>query len=358
MISKAFYQNLYDVAEEHELDKSQVFYAFEQGLIAACKKQLGVQTCRVEFKEEKNEILIYGQYFVLPEGELSFDLDKKYTFIKLSDAKELSPKAKPGELLEIKIEPSEFNYNAARDLKNRFNEVLNQVIKERDYQQLKDLQYEMVTARILEVEEDFYRIEITKDVTTRLPRTEALPDEKLYVGDRIRVYITEVEMRKKGIKVFVSRRHNNLVLKLLEEHIPEIKDGTIEILGIARDPGDRSKVGLRSNNPNVDPIGASVGEGGQRIKEISKFIAGEKIDLFRWSENERELIANSLQPSTVIAVTQVDPKKKSAIAIVPDDQLSLAIGKLGQNVKLAVQASGWNIDIKSESIAASEGIIY
>ncbi len=358
MINKAFFQNVEEVAQDNDLTKEQVFHAFEQGLIAACKKQLGVQTCRVEFKEEKNELLIWGQYFVLPEGELSLDLDKKYTFLKLADAKAMNPKAKAGETLEVKIEPGEFNYNASRDLKHRFNEVLNAIKKENIYQGLKKLQFEMVNARVLDVEPEFYRIEINKDVITMLPKKEALPNDKFHVGDRVKVYVTDVEMKTKGPKIYVSRTHVSLVTRLLEEHVPEIKDGTIEVLGIARDPGDRSKVGLRSNNDNVDVIGATVGEGGVRIKEISKYLSGEKIDLFRWSDNEKELIANSLQPAPVIAVTKVNPKEKSALAIVPDQQLSLAIGKLGQNVKLAVQASGWSIDIKSESIAADEGVIY
>lgn len=358
MINKAFFQNINEVAEDNDLSKEQVYYAFEQGLIAACKKQLGVQTCRVEFREEKNELLIFGQYFVLPEGELNLDLDKKYTFIKLADAKEMNSRAKANELLEVKIEPGEFNYNASRDLKHRFNEVLNQIKKENIYQGLKKLQYEMVNARVLDVEQEFYRIEINKDVITMLPKKEALPTDKFHIGDRIKVYVTDVEMKPKGPKIYVSRTHVGLITRLLEEHVPEIKDGTIEVLGIARDAGDRSKVGLRSNNENVDVIGATVGEGGVRIKEISKYLSGEKIDLFRWSDNEKELIANSLQPAPVVAVTKVNPKDKSALAIVPDQQLSLAIGKLGQNVKLAVQASGWSIDIKSESIAAEEGIIY
>ncbi|MFA5560988.1 MAG: transcription termination factor NusA, partial [Acholeplasmataceae bacterium] len=174
----------------------------------------------------------------------------------------------------------------------------------------------------------------------------------------IRVYVTDVEMKTKWPKVFVSRVHSNLILRLLENLIPEIKAGIIEVMGISRDPGDRSKIGVRSNDAKVDPIGACVGEGGSRIREIVKSLSDEKIDLFRWSDNEKELIANALQPSDVVAVTNIHPVEKSALAIVPDNQLSLAIGKLGQNVKLAVQACGWKIDIKSVSMADAEGILY
>lgn len=358
MIRKEFFNEILAVAEDNDLTKEQVLFAMEQGLIAACKKQAGVRTCRVVFNEEKNEILTYAQWYVLPENYLASEINDNYTLLTLADAKEKSAKAKPGEVLEIKIEPSEFNFNASRDLKHRFNEVLNQIKKENIYQNLLKLQYEIVNARVIDVDTDFYRIEINRDVITMLPKKESLPNDKFHIGDRIKVYVTQVEMKSKGPKIYVSRIHNAMVKRLLEEQVPEIKDGTIEVIGIARDPGDRTKIGLKSNNPNVDPIGATVGQNGERIKEITRMLSGEKIDLFRWADNEKDLIANSLQPAPVIDVIKINPKEKSAIAIVPDAQLSLAIGKLGQNVKLAVQASGWSIDIKSESIATDEGLIF
>src|SRR5690554_5996087 len=339
MKSKAFFDNVTAVAEANELKEEQVLYAFEQGLIAACKRQLGVQTCRVEFKKEKNELFVYGQYMVLPKDILNLNADKAYTLIKYEEAIELNPNAKEEEVLEVLIEPEDFSLNASRDLKNRFNEILKEVLKEKNYQDVKDLEHEMINVRVLEVQDDFYRIEVNKDVITLLPKRETLPVDNFHQGDRIKVYVTSVEKHKKGLRVLVSRTNIGLVKRLLEAEVPEIKDGTIEVLGISRDPGDRSKVGLRSHNENVDVIGATVGENGARIKEITKALSGEKIDLFRWSDNEKELIANSLQPSPVTAVVNVDPKEKKANAIVPDDQLSLAIGKGGQNVKLAVQSS-------------------
>ncbi len=358
MKSKQIFENMVQVAEVNDLTVEQVQYAFEQALIAACKRQLGVQSCRVEFKPEKYELLTYGQYMVLPKEIVSFNVDKAYTLIKYEEAIEINPKVKEGELLEVLVEPDDFSLNASRDFKNRFNEVLKEILKEKNYQEIKDLEHEMINVRVLEVQDDFYRIEVNKDVITLLPKRETLPVDNFHQGDRIKVYVTSVEKHKKGLRVLVSRTNIGLVKRLLEAEVPEIKDGTIEVLGISRDPGDRSKVGLRSHNENVDVIGATVGENGARIKESTKALSGEKIDLFRWSDNEKELIANSLQPSPVTAVVNVDPKEKKANAIVPDDQLSLAIGKLGQNVKLAVQASGWNIDIISESEAQKEGIIY
>lgn len=358
MISKEFFNTIQSVAEERDLSVEQVIDAFGVGLIAGCKKAHNVRSCRVEFKEDKNEILLYKQYFVLDEEYLEQDINKDYTLITVEEAKEYKAKPKPGEILEVKVDPKDFNLYAIKDFKSRFNEELTNRQKEMIYEHFKAVQGEMITAKVLDHDERFYRLELEKEMTTLLPKKEALPSDNFHVGERIRVYVTEVQQTTKWPKVFVSRTHKGLVTRLLEELVPEIKEGIIEILGEARDAGDRSKIGVKSNDPKVDPIGACVGEGGSRIREIVKSLSGEKIDLFRWSDNEQELIANALQPAKVIAVVDVHPKEKTALAIVPDDQLSLAIGKLGQNVKLAVQASGWSIDIKSEAQANQEGVIY
>ncbi|MCK9233887.1 MAG: transcription termination factor NusA, partial [Acholeplasmataceae bacterium] len=166
-----------------------------------------------------------------------------------------------------------------------------------------------------------------------------------------------VEMKSKGPKVLVTRLDKSLVTRLFEDYIPEIKEGIVEIMGLARDPGDRTKIGVKSNDPNVDAIGSCVGAGGNRIREIVQALSGEKIDLFLWSDNEKDLIANSLQPAEVVDVIQIDPIYKTALAIVSDDKLSLAIGKEGQNVKLAVQTINWKIDIKSISMAEAENLL-
>lgn len=356
MISKAFFDNIDAVAEEKQLTREQVFEAFTEGLIAGCRRAHDVRSCRVEFREERNEILVYKQYLVVDEPDL--DADKTYSQMELHDAKKINSRIKVGDILEEKIDPKDFSHYAVRDFKSRLNENLVKSQKENLYHHFKALEHEMITARVIDVQDDHYRLDIGRDLTTLLPKKEALPKDVFHTGDHVRVYISDVEMKTKWPKVFVSRSHPSLIIRLMENFIPEIKDGIIEIMGISRDPGDRAKIGVKSNDPKVDPIGASVGEGGSRIKEIVKSLSDEKIDLFRWSDNEKELIANALQPAEVVAVTHVNPKEKSALAIVPDDQLSLAIGKLGQNVKLAVQACGWSIDIKSETMAQGEGILY
>jgi transcription termination/antitermination protein NusA len=356
MISKEFFKNIDAVAEERDLSKDQVVEAFIQGMIAGCKKAHDVRSCRVEIKEDKNEILVYKQHLVV--SEYSMESDKTFTQMLLEDAKKINSRIKVGEVLEEKIDPKDFGLYAVRDFKSRLNETLVTMQKENLYNHFKAFENEMIMARVIDSADDHYRLDIGKDLTTLLPRKECLPKDNFHVGDHIRVYVSSVEMKTKYPKVFVSRIHTSLIIRMLENMIPEIKDGTIEVMGISRDPGDRSKIGVKSNDPKVDPIGACVGEGGSRIREIVRNLSDEKIDLFRWSDNERELIANALQPAEVIAVTRVNPKEKNALAIVPDDQLSLAIGKLGQNVKLAVQACGWSIDIKSVTMANGEGILY
>jgi transcription termination/antitermination protein NusA len=356
MISKEFFKNIDAVAEERDLSRDQVIEAFTQGMIAGCKKAHDVRSCRVTIREDRNEILVYKQQLVVEE--YSMEVDKAHTQILLEDAKKINARIKVGDLLEEKIDPKEFGHFAVRDFKSRLNETLVTMQKENLYNHFKAYENEMLTARVIDVADDHYRLEIGKDLTTLLPKKESLPKDNFHVGDHVRVYVTDVEMKTKWPKVFVSRTHSSLIIRLLENLIPEIKEGIIEVMGISRDPGDRSKIGVKSNDPKVDPIGACVGEGGSRIREIVRTLSDEKIDLFRWSDNERELIANALQPADVVAVTRINPKEKNALAIVPDDQLSLAIGKLGQNVKLAVQACGWSIDIKSETMAQGEGILY
>lgn len=359
MISKDFFKTIDDVAQEKNLSREQILDAFEKGLIAGCKKAHGVKSCRIELKEDKNEILLYKQYYVADDvNNVEMDILKEYTVISVEEAKEIKVRATSNKVLEVKVDPKDFNLIAAKDFKNRFNEEVTNRQKEAIYLYFKDYEHEMINSKVIDIDDRGYRLELDKEVTTLLPFKEALPNDKFVIGDRVKVYVTTVEQTTKWPKIFVSRVNSGLITRLLENLIPEIKEGIIEIMGVSRDAGDRTKIGVKSEDSKVDPIGACVGEGGSRIREIVKALSGEKIDLFRWSDNEQELIANALQPAKVIAVTKVEPKDKTALAIVPDDQLSLAIGKEGQNVKLAVQACGWKIDIKSEAQAANEAIVY
>lgn len=347
--------NIAVVAESTGLTNEQVLDAISQGLIAGCKRTHKVNSCRVEVNEKTNDFDVYKQYLVVEDYDLT--LDKTYTQLLVEDALEKSTNATVGEILEIQINPSDYGHYAIRDMKQKYNDTILNAQKTNLFDFFKDKEDEMLRARVIDESPTTYRLDLGKE-TTLLPKSETLEKDNLHIGDEVFVYVSSVELKPKGPKIYVTRKHKGLVKKLMEQNIPEIADGTVEIVGISREAGDRSKVGIRTNNPQVDPIGACVGEGGSRIRGIVTALSGEKIDLFRWSDNERELIQNALQPADVIAVTKVNPRDKTALAIVPDDQLSLAIGKQGQNVKLAVQASEWSIDIKSESMAASEGILY
>jgi transcription termination/antitermination protein NusA len=344
-----------EVAESMSLSENQVLEALKEGLIAGCKRTHQVNTCRVDFDEVKNKLKVFRQYLVIDEIEIGGE--KTYSVLLLDEALKLSNKAKVGEILEIEVKPEDFSHFGMRDMKQRYKDVLLSHTKSNLYEFFKDKEGQMIKARIIEETPLMYKVDLGKEMTI-LPKTEVLEKDHLHPNAFVYVYVSKVESKSKGPKIFVTRKDKHLVEKLMELFIPEIKDKTVEIVGISRAPGERSKVGVRSNDPSVDPIGSCIGEGGTRIREIVQALSGEKIDLFRWSDNERELIENALQPSDVIAVTKINPKDKTALAIVPNDQLSLAIGKAGQNVKLAVLATGWSIDIKSEAMANEEGILY
>ena len=352
MISKEFFENVELMANERGITVEQALDAVKEGLIKAYRKANGNASARVEFKPEKNEILMYSQRLVVEEIDPTLEIGQ----ITLADAKEISNRYKLGDTVEQKIDPKkEFGRMAVSTGKQTFNQSIRNAEKGNIAEYFKKCEGEMIDATVLRVDEKGATLSLTNNYTTFLPRREILANDNFVNGTRIKVYLVSVEDTPKGPRITVSRSDKNLVIRLMEQFIPEIQDGTIKIMGIARDAGDRSKVSLYSTDPKVDAIGSCVGEKGARINDIVNALNGEKIDLYQYSNTPEELIANSLQPAEVIAVIDVDPKAKTSLAIVPDDQLSLAIGKAGQNVRLAVQSCGWKIDIKSESDAKNEG---
>ena len=354
MISKEFFENVELMANERGITVEQALEAVKEGMIKAYRKATGNTSARVEFKPEKNEIVMYSQMRVV--AEINEDDEDEMTQITLADAKKITSRCKIGDIIEQKIDPKkDFGRQAASVGKQTFNQNVRNSEKENITEYFKKCENEMIDAVVLKRDEKGATLQLANNYTTFLPAREILPNDNLVPGDKIKIYLVSVESDTKGPKITVSRSDKNLVIRLMEQSIPEIQDGTIEIMGIARDAGDRSKVAICSTDPNVDAIGSCVGEKGMRINSIVNALNGEKIDLYKYSSVPEELIANSLQPATVLAVIDVDPKAKTSLAIVPDDQLSLAIGKAGQNVRLAVQSCGWKIDIKSESDAKAEG---
>ena len=318
-----------EISKERGIERDLVKSAFEQALISGCKKEAGVRSCRVDINEEKCTIRIFKQRIVVGDYQISKDLTQqpaqKMTQILLSDAKKIKPRGtKIGDILEEEVDLTEFSHSSARIVKNSFRDNLNKLVKDRLYNYFKEKEGEVIKARIISMENGQCVLDIGNDI---------LPGERLHAGLNIPVIITGVDKEKeKHLNVFVSKIKPELVSAILKENIPEIQEGIVEVKAVARDPGDRSKVGVMSYDPNVDPIGACIGEGKMRINSIQGLLRGEKIDLFKWSDDPASLIRNALQPSDVVKILDINPTEKKALA------------------------TGWKINIKSVQEAKGEGI--
>ena len=222
------------------------------------------------------------------------------------------------------------------------------------YSEFIDREEDIMNGIVQRVDNRYIYVSLGK-IEALLPASEQMPNEQYKPHDRIKVYITKVEKTSKGPQIFVSRTHPGLLKRLFETEVPEIFDGTVEIKSVAREAGDRSKISVSTDVPNVDPVGACVGQKGQRVQVIVNELKGEKIDIVKWSEDPVEFVANALSPSKVLEVI-VNKEEKATTVIVPDYQLSLAIGKRGQNARLAAKLTNWKIDIKSETDAREAGI--
>lgn len=354
MISKEFFKALEQIADERGIEKEKILDIFAKGLLNAYKKDYnGQQNAQVVFNEEKYEIQIIATFLVVetvdPEAE-------KGTQITVEEATAYKKNPKVGDIIEQRITPKDFGRIAASSAKQILTQGLKQLERDRNFEIFTGKTGEMILAEVVSITDEFVTLNLGYDTETSIPVKDLLASD-LVVGSRVRVYITKVEQTTKGPKVYVSRTDRNLVKRLMELAIPELADGTIEIVGLARDPGDRCKVCVSTNNPKVDPVGACLGKNGVRIKEVVNQLNGENIDVYKHSDVPEELIANSISPAKVLKVL-VNVKDHSAVAIVPDGMLSLAIGKKGQNARLAVQSSGWKIDIKSAADATIQGIEY
>jgi len=217
--------------------------------------------------------------------------------------------------------------------------------KERQYEHYSELAGSVTTCEVIRVTADWADIRVGK-IETRLMKRDWIPGETIKPGDLIKVYVVDVLKDRKGPKILVSRSVPEFVIGLFKLEVPEVENGIVQVKAIAREPGVRTKVGVISTNPQVDPVGACIGEGGSRISSILKELRGEKVDVFKWVDDPKQLIANALAPASVVSVEILDAERKAARVLVPPTQLSLAIGKGGQNARLAVKVTGWKIDIK------------
>lgn len=344
-MNKEFIRAIEDLEKEKHISKEILLEAIESALVSAYKKNYGTsQNVRVDINEETGDINVYMRMDVVSDEDFEDDL----TQITLEEAMEIDPRYEVGDVVEYQVTPRDFGRIAAQTAK----QVVVQRIREAERGMVFDnfitRQGEIVTGTVQRVSNEtlFINVGNTEGI---LSPNEQVPGEHYNINDRLKVYIMDVRKSNKGPQVFLSRSHPGLVKRLFELEVPEIEDGTVEIKGIAREAGSRTKMAVYTEFENVDPVGACVGTRGARVQAIVDELHGEKIDIITWSEDPKVLIANVLSPSKVEKVIISDEAEKSATVVVPDYQLSLAIGKEGQNVRLAARVSGWKIDIKSHS---------
>ena len=334
--------------KEKNISKEVLMEAIEQSLIQACKNHFGkADNVHVTIDHETCEFSVYADKTVVEVVE------DPVMEISLSNAKMMDSKYELGDIVQVPIQSKQFGRIATQNAKN----VILQKIREEERKVLYDEYFQKEKDVVTGVVQRY----MGKDVSVNLGKVDAILSENEQVKgevykptERIKVYVLEVKDSPKGPKIMVSRTHPELVKRLFEAEVTEVKDGIVEIKSIAREAGSRTKIAVWSNDPDVDAVGACVGMNGARVNTIVEELRGEKIDIISWNENPALLIENALSPAKVITVL-ADPDEKTALVIVPDYQLSLAIGKEGQNARLAARLTGFKIDIKSETQAREAG---
>lgn len=355
MISKEFFESLEAIAADRGLNIEDIMSKVEIAMQIACKNSDVPYkgTIKLEADYEKKRIRFYDYHYVVEE----VDPEGPRGQITLEEALAIKPKAKVGQEFREEVNVKLFKRKAASMFKQNLLNELKSLEREDAFNFYNEKVGDLITGRVTAVNDKFITFSLPKSVEATMSIKDTLPDEQYLIGEEKKLYISKVEKTGKGPKVYISRANKEIVRKLFEFNIPEIASGLIEIMGIARDPGKRSKVGVLSVNGDIDPKGACVGSGGMRIKAINSALNDEKIDIFVWKNNPVDLIAEALSPARVISVMP-DEKNKKALVIVNDDQYSLAIGSKGQNARLAVLATGWKIDIKKLSDANAEGVEF
>ncbi|WP_405727610.1 transcription termination factor NusA [Anaerotignum sp.] len=344
MDSKEFLTALELVAKEKNIDKEIIFEAIEASLVSACKKHFGTsQNIKVDMNRVTGEVKCFTQKTIVetvedPQLEISLEM-----------ARIANPNYVVGDIVDIEVTPKNFGRISAQTAKQVVVQKFREAEREILFNQYITKEREVVTAIVQRKERRNVIVQMGK-IDAVLAANEQIPGEQYNFMDRVKVYVLEVKQTTKGPQIFVSRTHPELVKRLFEQEVPEVHDGTVEIKSIAREAGSRTKIAVYSKNENVDALGACVGQNGYRVNVIVNELGGEKIDVINWSEDPREFIAAALSPSKVLEV-KLNEAEQSAKIVVPDHQLSLAIGKEGQNARLSAKLTGWRIDIKSETQA-------
>lgn len=383
MDQKQFLSAMAQIAEEKGIPQEQIVETLEMAIAAAYKKDYGKkgQNIKVKFDSKTGEIKVFQVFLVVnesmlkeeegeeepaqsesieagpPESEGFGGEGKKikfnpYKHMMIEEAKKIKKGVKTGEEVEIQLEThSDYGRIAAQTAKQVIVQRLREAEREVVFNEYKDKEGEVVSGIVQRVEGRNMFLDIGKATGILFPE-EQIPGEKYFIGQRLRVYILKVEKTAKGANIVLSRAYPKLVSRLFAIEVPEISTGAVQIKSIARETGSRTKIAVYTEEDGVDPVGSCVGQKGSRVQTVINELGGEKVDIIEWSEDMAEYIANSLSPAKVLDV-EIDDKKRTALAIVPNDQLSLAIGQKGQNVRLAAKLTGWKIDVKSEEMIKS-----
>ena len=352
MNSKELIDALSTIEKEKGIDKEIIFTAIENALVSACKKNYGSsQNIKADINRENGEISVFALKEVVEEPE------NDQNQISVEDARDIDPKYTLGDIVHFPIVIDDLNRISAQAAKQVVVQKFREAEREKLYNEFITKERDIDTGIVQRTDHKNVIVSLGK-LDAVLPLKEQMPGEEYNFNDRIKVYILEVKQTTKGPQVTISRPHYELVKRLFELEVPEVFDGTVEIKNISREAGSRTKMAVYSKNPEVDAVGACVGQNGNRVNVIVNELKGEKIDIIEWSQDPKEFITEALKPSKVIAVEiSDDENEQSARVVVPDKQLSLAIGKEGQNVRLAARLTGRKIDIKSETQARATDFI-
>jgi N utilization substance protein A len=345
-----FYAAISQIAAERGIPKEAIIEVMEKALVTAYRRTLGNNPPPIEVSVKLDPQS--GQARVFAEKQVVDEVFDDRFEIDYVDAKRIKSDVELGETIVVESTPNDFGRIAAQTAKQVILQGIKEVEREHIYGEYMDREGELVTATVQRVSKGNVILEMGK-AEAILPPKEQVDSDRYYHGQRLKVYLMEIRREDRGPRLIASRTHKQLIMRLFEMEVPEIYNGTVEIKSIAREPSLRTKVGVTARQEGIDPVGSCVGMRGVRIQNIVNELNGEKIDVVQWSSDPKEFIANALSPAQVVEV-QLREDEHAATVIVPDKQLSLAIGKEGQNVRLAAKLTGWRIDIKSASALIDE----
>ena len=351
MNGKDFIKAVDNIVKEKGIQADVVFEAMELALTAAYKKNFdGDQNVKVEINQDNGMIRVFSYRVIVEEVE-----DDIFE-ISLEEAKKIDPSKELGDTIDTEVTPKDFGRVAAATAKQVIVQKIREAERNSIMEEFGDKQDELIVGTVALEDTDNYFIDLGR-TNGILPKKDLIPGEKIEMGSSIKVYVTKVDNNGKGLLILLSRRHYGFLKRLFELEIPELSDGSVMIYSVARDAGVRSKVAVYSENDRIDPIGACIGEKGSRIASILKELGNEKIDVIRYDKDPAVFIANALSPAKDVNVIITDPKKQEAIVVADGDNFSLAIGRRGQNARLASKLTHYKIDIKTKEEASELGIV-